>query len=436
MKIGLRTIKTTFAIFISMMIYFILKQINEDLSLWFSPFFSSIAAAFSIQPGRNVSIQMGKRRAIGSLIGGFLGMFLVFILLQILCSGGSINDLKSGPPLNLFIYLTICSLGILILIPLALKLKQKDAVFVCILTYCSITIGVYTLPELQYGLNRILSTLIGIGIAIIISAYRFPRKRQTNIMFTVAVNTLLDKNTIDNKIKYKLNYLYDYNVDVVFTSHYSEAELDVILEGINITNKLLVLNGAALYDSKKKTYHNETAFTIEEKNEIDNILNDNNLFALRYVITEYFNKLDVFYNKDLPQHYKDIDDRLEYDYIKADILEDTLVTQYHFIDSLDNINKIKDLFNKYSCTIRKYDDEYFSLYINSNNTSKINQINYLNSNNKKIVSFVYKDSALNGICDELYCVENSNEEVKEISKNILKDGNDVVNKIKRIYFGR
>ncbi len=426
MKIGLRTTKTAFAIFISTMIFYLLTLLMPYYADWFSPFFCSIAAAFSIQPGRNISLKMGKRRAIGTLIGGTIGMLVVFV-----CS-----SLKDGSMTHLFFYYVITSSMVLILIPLALKLKQQDAVFVTILTYCSICYGIYYLDHLQFGINRIMSTLIGIGIACLISVYRFPRKKQTNILFTCAINSLLENNVIDSKMKYKINYVLDYNIDLILTTHHSEAELDSLLEGINLKNKLIVLNGAALYDSNNKTYHNTCNFSIEEKNIIDSILDKNNIFALRYVITTHFNKLNVFYNKKLPQHYIEIDESLEYDYTNANVLDETYVTQYQIIDTLDNINKIKDLFNEYALTIRRYNNEYHTLYINSVNTSKVNQLKHLNVDNKKIISFVNNDPILSEVADSVYCIESSNNEVKNISKEILKNNIKVIDKIRNLYFKR
>lgn len=426
MKIGLRTIKTAFAVFLSTMIYFILLVLVPQQAFWFSPFFSSIAAAFSIQAGRNVTLNMAKRRAVGTLIGGTVGMLAVFIFV----------GLKDGGNIQLFLYYLFTSSVVVLLIPVALKLKQQDAVFVTVLTYCSVVYGIYYIQHYQFGLSRILSTLIGIGIACLISAYRIPRKRKENILFTCAINSLLENDVLDSKMKYKINYLLDYNIDLVLTTHYSEAELDDILQGINIKNKLIVLNGAALYDSKTKTYHNPFNFSIKEKNDIDNILDENKLFALRYVITNHFNKLNIFYNKDLPKHYIEIDESLEYDYTNANVLDDTFVTQYQIIDKLENINNIINLFNGYSLTVRRYNNEYHSLYINSNETSKIKQLETININKKKIIAVINNDVTLNSVADETYCINESNEEVKKVSKEILKNNVSVIKKIKTLYFKR
>ncbi len=225
MKIGMRTIKTAFAFFLSTMIFFVIRIITPEYSIYFSPFFCAIAAMFSIHPGRNISLTMAKRRFAGTMIGGLTGMLVVF-----LCS-----SIKGEWILPNFIYYCIASTVALFLVPITLKLKQNDAVFVTLLTYASITIGVHTITEFQYGFGRILSTLVGISMACLISVYRVPRKKQTQLLFTCALNTLLDEEGLDSKMKYKLNYLLDYNIDLVLTSHYSEAELDELLKGVNIT---------------------------------------------------------------------------------------------------------------------------------------------------------------------------------------------------------
>ncbi len=423
MKIGLRTFKSSLVVFISVMIFFILRLINLDLAAWFSPFFSSIAACFCIHPDKKSSVRQLKTRLAGTFIGGIVGMLLVFIL----------HDFKNGVDYLYFIYLVFVSLGIIVIITLSVKFKQHNAVFVSILTYTSITIGIHTVSEFQYGINRIISTFIGILVAYIVNVYRFPRFKNKETLFVCSLNNLTKDFKIDNTIKYKLNYILEDDVDLVITTHYSEAELNHIINDLHLTNKLIVLNGSSLYDYNIKQYSNVYNFTISEKNNIDKIVNDNNIFTLRYVINDY-NKLNIFYNKELPKHYLDIDNTMDYDYTKGNVLEDTLITQYQFIESLENINKIKELFKDYKLTIRKYNNEYYSLFINPNESSTTNQLNIINKDKKKVVSFLRKDDSLIEVSNVVYSTVESSAEVINKSNYKLNSDLEVINTIKKLYY--
>ena len=68
-KIGLRNIKTAISVFITLMIYLVLVMIfNEEAYTWYSPFFASIAAAYSMQSFTSKSFLQARIRALGSLV--------------------------------------------------------------------------------------------------------------------------------------------------------------------------------------------------------------------------------------------------------------------------------------------------------------------------------------------------------------------------------
>ena len=89
MKIGMRSIKTMLAVFVSISIYVLLllvdKAIGIDHNDWhapsnmYTPFFAGIAAVYTLHKDRKSSFNQAKIRSLGSILGGYFGMIVIFI---------------------------------------------------------------------------------------------------------------------------------------------------------------------------------------------------------------------------------------------------------------------------------------------------------------------------------------------------------------------
>ena len=106
-KIGARMVKTSLAVFLCFVLYSIR---NAGI-----PFYSAIAAVLCTQPEMNESLSKGKSRIIGTCIGGFAGMGVLFLFQPLL---GQMNDL---------IRYAIISLMLIPLIQMTVWMKQPDS---------------------------------------------------------------------------------------------------------------------------------------------------------------------------------------------------------------------------------------------------------------------------------------------------------------------
>ena len=170
-----RIIKSSVAVFITMMLYVLLLCIDKlcginhkewlSFSNMYTPFFGSIAAIYVINKYAKDSIKSAKRRGIGTIIGGLFGMILIllveFIFLDLVnLDTSNINELIIWK----IIEFIIVSLAFIPLSMLIKKLKLDDALFITGLTYFSVTISIRNggMPVVQFAFNRIISTLIGV----------------------------------------------------------------------------------------------------------------------------------------------------------------------------------------------------------------------------------------------------------------------------------
>ena len=155
MKIGMRNIKTTLSVFICLLIFSLVNREN--------PIYACIAAVICLQNTIDDSLKKGIERIIGTIIGGLLGIVLLFFMNKYIDSG---------------LFIIIISLGIMILIQVCVSINMRQSVVICCVVYLSIMInkshdGGYVL----YTVNRVLDTSMGIIVALLVNKYvRVPDK--------------------------------------------------------------------------------------------------------------------------------------------------------------------------------------------------------------------------------------------------------------------
>ena len=140
LKIGMRTIKTSIAVTISISLAY-LFGLN-------SPFFVGIAAIIAMQGNLVDSYRMGRDRILGTILGAAVGLLGSFISI--------------GNPL-------VIGFGTIIVIYLCNRLGWSKSITIATVVFISIIMNVERGQELSYSLNRVLDTLIGIIVAVIVN---------------------------------------------------------------------------------------------------------------------------------------------------------------------------------------------------------------------------------------------------------------------------
>ena len=221
-RIGLRTLKTAICVFICAMIYVILRFIDDKSGtdfhfsyVLYSPFFAGIATAYSLYPDKKRSLIQAKNRIIASLIGGLIGILLVVIYELITKSSWPHIFDASKEFYEFIIPFILVGIITIIVIHTAVLLNQKNAAFVAVLTFISITLNPNDLISSEYGewlfgFNRILSTIIGVLVALIVNLFKIPhRTKNKDLLFCVGIEDILksDNATMKGFMNYKLNHM-------------------------------------------------------------------------------------------------------------------------------------------------------------------------------------------------------------------------------------
>ncbi|AWK51661.1 hypothetical protein DIC82_11825 [Clostridium beijerinckii] len=187
-KIGIKSIKITLAVIISLLIGHLFKL---D-----SPYLTAINALIAIQSTIYDSVSFGKNRILGTLIGASIGIIIVTF----------IHD-----------DFIITSIGIFIIIYVCNMLKLKSSIVVAI----SVCLSIIIFPSPNYSainatVSTTISTTIGVLIAIIVNSVLSPFELISNInnsyydlkqnIFSLYIKIFTTDETIDT---------YDFNSKVM-----------------------------------------------------------------------------------------------------------------------------------------------------------------------------------------------------------------------------
>ena len=149
-KIGLRTIKSGIAVFLCLAL------------LPSEPFFACLTAVICLQDTVYNSIHMGINRGAGTMLGACFGLifFFFFRTLENYISNHFIS--------KLLIYIII-SLGIILMIYLCNILKRPGAINITCIAFLGVTTAHAYSDPLYYATNRMIETLLGIVISILVN---------------------------------------------------------------------------------------------------------------------------------------------------------------------------------------------------------------------------------------------------------------------------
>ncbi len=452
-KIGLRNIKTAIAVTICLMLNVILIAIfGSDFARdWYTPFFAGIAAVYSMQADKASSFRQARIRSVGSIIGGYFGMIILLLYEWLLLPWAS--DLGGDALSKMVLYLFV-GIGIVLVIYITVVLKQTSATFITCLTFLSVTVSIRNggLPAPIFATNRIMSTLIGVFVSLLVNVFRMPHYKNKDLLFVCGLDkTLLnDKNEITGFTKYRLNYLLSQGANITIATTRSAASLNGILAGINFNLPLIIMSGAALYDIKNHKYlsviniNSDTCDRLEEIFEKE----DMNYFAhtiIDDVLHIYYQKLD---NEGEKKFYHDRKNENFKNYVRGRVPDGEAIAFYILIGETEKILKIKNTINESGIddvTLACYEHPKFKGYnflkIRSSSAKKFNTLHNSNAFDDKFIVAIGSskfDCAIMEQSDYSVTTGRADDEAKEIANYSIKSKScdSVVKYIQKMFHKR
>lgn len=292
MKIGMRTVKTAFAVSLTIFI-------SQILNLR-SPFFAGISAIIAMQSSVAGSFKAGKNRMLGTVLGATLALVCSLISTR--------NPIVIG-------------LGTVIIIHLCNVLKWKKSATIAAVVFLSITLNQEHGNRLNYSLYRTLDTFLGIIIATLVNYFISPPnfknkvENSCNNILTESMDLIENfiwenKNIKDSELNNIRNNLK------ILDNHYDTLEEEMELNIYKFKKPKPLSN---TYNSFRKIYENLNTLSKIDFNPIINRRNSQ--------------MLEKIYGKNIPSS-----DR------KA-MVELDIVFNYHLKTALEEIEKLMDILN-------------------------------------------------------------------------------------------
>lgn len=149
-KIGLRTIKSGIAVFLCLLL------------LPSEPFFACLTAVICLQDTVYNSIHTGINRGAGTIIGASFGLIFLF------CFRTLENYIPNNYLSKLIIYIII-AVGIILMIYICNLFKRPGAINITCIAFLGVTTAHAYKDPLFYATNRIIETILGIVISILVN---------------------------------------------------------------------------------------------------------------------------------------------------------------------------------------------------------------------------------------------------------------------------
>jgi len=281
-RIGMRIIKSALAVGLCCLIYYYGLG-HEDI-----PFFFVIAAMQCMQPYSGGIKDFAKRNIYGTLIGAVCG--LVIILIQ--------HFVLAPYSADFVWFCLLMALGIACTIYTAVVLNSGDiAHFACVVFICMMSSHISDEEPFLYVLQRITETLLGIAVGTGINALHLPRRKTEDTLFVASLDEILHSEVshLSDYSKVELNRILDEGIPLSVMTRHSAASLHESGTALRFRLPVILLDGAAIYDSEERSYVYKSELSYEESMEIAQCLQSLGLDVFKTAIMD--DTMLVFYDK-------------------------------------------------------------------------------------------------------------------------------------------
>ena len=331
--IGQRIIKTTVAVFLCLLIYYLLGYRGEDV-----PAEACITAIICMQPFVKDSGEYALNRFAGTLIGCVWGLLFLMLL-------PSIPWISSHIPL---VY-ALMAVGTMMSLYTAVLLGKNDASSLAAIVFLCIVISYPDIDEpLKQAALRVGDVFIGTTVAILVNVFRLPRKKNEDLVIFARTADLIGSRMeqLDPRVIFKLNKLYQDGAKIGLVSEHAPAFFTMQLTQVKLRVPVIVMDGAAIFDTNtnhftwKQTIAEDGRALLEETFES---------MGISYsVYTIHKHKTCIFHVGEITEPERIVYDNMKRSpyrsYLKGEILKEAEIVYYKIIDKKDRIEEIeKDL---------------------------------------------------------------------------------------------
>jgi hypothetical protein len=371
--IGMRIIKSAVAILLCYLVSFI--RGNSGIV-----FYSQLAALWCIQVYVEKSKKNAIQRFIGTCIGAIYG--LIYLLGR--------NEITGIFGTNEYIDALVISVMIIFILYTTVLIKKKEASYFSCVVYLSIVVNhVSDLNPYLFVWNRFLDTVIGIVIGICVNSFSLPHDKRDDILFISGLDdTLLNQNdNLSDYSKIELNRMIDDGAKFTISTYRTPGSLIEPMHDIKLKLPVIAMDGAVLYDIKKKMYLRVYVISDEKSRQVMNLIHEQGLSCFTNVIID--DMLVIYYDKTDDEVHKKLVTQLRSspyrNYVDRPCPSDQQVVYFMLLYPHDVIESMYEILDQNGLTsklkVLKYDSKdypgYSYIKIYNKNATKENMMEYL-----------------------------------------------------------
>lgn len=349
--IGLRIIKSSVGVLLGFVTYF-LRGCQG------TPFYTALSVLWCMRPYDADSKNMAIQRTTGTFLGGLYGLLVILI------------DLHTPLYEHEFLRFMMVGLCIVPIIYTTVLMNRRNASYFACVVFLSITVMHITDPNpYLFVLNRVLDTLIGIGISMAVNHAHLPRKTRRDVLFVSGINdTLTPHETLSSFSKIELNRMLDSGANFTVSTLRTPASLVEDLRGIRLRLPVIAMDGAALFDMKENRYLKTVPLSLEETHGLRALLAKQDIHVFTNIVEE--DRWTIYYGDFRNEAERNIYTALRRspyrNYIHREPPEDTAATYLMLIEHKDRVHTIYELLERNGwtrrCRVVSYDSDDYADY--------------------------------------------------------------------------
>lgn len=325
LHVGQRIIKSAVAVFFCFLIY----MLRGEKGI---PFYSAIAAILCMQPYVENSGKVAKNRIFGTFDGAFYG-------LVILC----LYQYFKMPDLLLYFLISLCIIPV---IKTAVWLhKSPTAYFSCVVFLSIVANHITDEDPFIFVLNRVIDTLIGILLSLVINSVHLPRRKNKDVLFISGLDdTLLNKNgSLTPYSLIELNRIIADGANFTVSTERTPASLLNALSSIHFNLPVIAMNGAVLYDIESNRYVHTCYLKEHVVKKLQAVLQDVSMGAFYNVIRQdtLLIYLEDFQNDYMQKVYQKMRKNPLRNYICDKLPDEEHVVYLYVIDTQEKIDMLE-----------------------------------------------------------------------------------------------
>ena len=334
--IGQRIVKTTIAVFICLILYYLWGFEGENM-----PTEAMITAILCMQPYVRDSRDYAINRLTGTLIGAFWGwMFLIFLF-----------AMHSEGERQLILYAGM-AVGVLVSMHSAVLIGKPDTAGLAAIVFLCVVIAFPDIkdPLRQAGL-RIIDLFIGTLVAIGVNVFRLPREKQKDKVFFVRTKDLVPDrfSPIPPAAMFRLNYLYDDGARICLMSEHAPAFFALQMSNTKLNTPLIVMDGAGIFDANENCCISAETLPVEDSRRL--IARLQKLCISFFVYTVHRGKTCIFHYGALREPEQKVFERMKRspyrEYLDGEIYEADEIVYLKILDEDAKIAEIEHHLSHY-----------------------------------------------------------------------------------------